>query len=149
MTDDVLFILEEKIEVSTPWLPSPSREAASSHALPRPSPPCPVPGLYKPCRQQQLSKQLQSPAGKGWQKPCSPSPMCCGGRSTPSALRSPRAARSGCWGPAAALQPRGWGGKDEAAEPTAGGGGLAARSRSSSRQSPRAFVLCCVGETWS
>lgn len=46
--------------------------------------------------------------------------MCCGGRSTPSALHSPGAARSGCWRPAAALQPRGWGGvKDEAVEPTA------------------------------
>lgn len=35
MTDDVLFILEEEMEVSTPWLPSPSRE------LP-PAMPCPV-----------------------------------------------------------------------------------------------------------
>lgn len=45
MTDDVLFILEEEIEVSTPWLPSPSRELPPA----MPSPVLLPPALSQGC----------------------------------------------------------------------------------------------------
>lgn len=62
LTDDVLFILEEEIEVSTPWLPSPSRELA-------PAMPCPV--LLPPLRCPRAVQTLPPAAAEQTAPTCS------------------------------------------------------------------------------